>query len=78
MSEPKAKRQIRLGGRIQGPGDGSSFSLERRSAFGGQTVAIPAESLTRHTCIFVRTGGAARRLTYASLRPRPTFNAERR
>lgn len=50
-------RQIRLGRKMRGPADGSSYSLPRLNpAEEAELVTIPADSLSRHVCIFGRTG----------------------
>jgi Helicase HerA, central domain len=50
------KQEIRLGTRVKAPGDGSDDSSPRRSSLDGRLLSIPAESLTRHMCIFGRAG----------------------
>ena len=50
------KQEIRLGTRVKVPGDGSDDGHPRKSSLDQRLLSIPAESLTRHMCIFGRTG----------------------
>ena len=50
-------KQIRLGRRTDTSGDSSAYRLTRDRAPDERLVTIQAASLTRHACIFGRTGG---------------------
>jgi hypothetical protein len=57
MIETANKREVRLGTRVRAPGDGSDHSdLPRKHSLDEPLLTIAAESLTRHMCIFGRTG----------------------
>ncbi|MGD0638686.1 MAG: DUF87 domain-containing protein [Nitrososphaerales archaeon] len=50
------QREIRLGHRVDASGDSSIFKLQHDQTPEDRLVTVPADSLTRHMCVFGRTG----------------------